>query len=96
MKLALVQEQQTVIGINEQWLQEWIAYRAEDKKKPMTPRAIKMTTKWLLNHSEQEQERLITHAIMNNWEGLHYVEPPKQQSSRQSNIYDELNDRSWA
>lgn len=96
MKLALVQEQQTAIGINEQWLQEWIAYRAEDKKKPMTPRAIKMTTKWLLNHSEQEQERLITHAIMNNWEGLHYVEPPKQQSSRTANIYDELTDTSWA
>ncbi len=93
MKLSLVQ---TVIGINQQYLEEWIAYRSEDKKKPMTPRAIKMVTKWLLNYTEQEQERLICHAIMNNWEGLHYVEPPKQQSSRQSNIYDELNDRSWA
>lgn len=94
MELKLVQ--QTVIGINQQWLDEWIAYRAEDKRKPMTPRAIKMTTKWLLAYDEQEQERLISHAIMNNWEGLHYVEPPKKQTTRQADIYQELRDTSWA
>jgi hypothetical protein len=91
--LKLVQQ---VIGINQQWLDEWIAYRTEDKKKPMTPRAIKMTIKWLLSYPEDEQERLISHAIMNSWEGLHYVEPPKKQSSRQSDIYSELTDKSWA
>ena len=94
MKLALVE--QTEIGINEQWLNEWIAYRAEDKKKPMTPRAIKMTTKWLLAYSEPEQERLITHAIMNNWEGLHYVEPPKAQTTRKTSLLDDLTDTSWS
>jgi len=94
MALALVTVQNT-IGINQEWLDEWIAYRAEDKKKPMTPRAIKMTIKWLLNYHEQEQERLIAHAIRNGWEGLHYVEPPKKQSSRQSDIYTELTDKSW-
>ena len=92
MALTLVQQ---VIGINQSYLDEWIAYRAEDKKKPMTPRAIKMTITWLLKYPEQEQERLISHAIMNNWEGLHYVEKPKQ-SSRQSDIYTEITDTSWA
>lgn len=96
MTLKLVQHQQIEIGINQQWLDEWIAYRGEDKKKPMTPRAIKMTTRWLLAYDEQEQERLISHAIMNNWEGLHYVEPPKQQTTRQSTLRDDLTDTSWA
>jgi len=96
MKLALVQAQQITIGINQEYLAEWIAYRAEDKKKPMTPRAIKMATKWLLAYSESEQERLVCHAIMNNWEGLHYVEPPKQQTTRHTSLRDDLTDTSWA
>jgi len=94
MELRLVAQQQ--LGINQAWLDEWIAYRAEDKKKPMTPRAVKMTTKWLLNYSEQEQERLIQHAIMNNWEGLHYVEPPKVATTRKTSLRDDLTDTSWA
>jgi hypothetical protein len=96
MELRLVQQ---TIGLNQVWLEEWIAYRAEDKKKPMTPRAIKMTTKWLMNYPEQEQERLVQHAIMNNWEGLHYVEPPKAvngRSTRDMSIEECLFDTSWA
>ena len=87
--------QQTQIGLNQQWLDEWIAYRGEDKRKPMTPRAVKMTIKWLLAYPEDEQERLISHAIMMNWEGLHYVEPPKAASTRKTSLADDLNDMSW-
>ena len=85
-----------LIGINQEYLNEWIAYRNEDLKKPMTPRAIKMLTKKLLQWSEQEQERLICHAIEMNWMGIYYVEPPKSASTRQTSIRDDLTDTSWA
>ena len=96
MGLTLVE--QTIIGINTEALQEWIAYRKEDLSKPMTPRAIKMVQKKLLQWSEPEQERIIECAIENNWRGLHWVEPPKQmvQSTRDSSIYDDITDTSWA
>ena len=96
MTLALVQQQ--TIGLNDEWLQEWVSYRAEDKKKPMTPRAIKMTQKWLLAYPEEEQERLISRAIRNNWEGLHYVPPPKQTatSTRSRSLEQDLMDKDWA
>lgn len=94
MQLKVVQ--QSVIGVNQEWLDEWIAYRKEDKKKPMTPRAIRMTTKWLLNYHEAEQARLIEHAIRNNWEGLHYVEPPKAGRPKDRSLEDHLSNTSWA
>jgi len=93
MALALVQQ---TIGINEEWLAEWIAYRREDCKKPMSDRAVRMVTKKLLQYSEIEQERLISHAIECEWRGIYWVEPPKKQSTRQSDIYTELQDTSWA
>ena len=85
-----------LIGINQEYLNEWIAYRNEDLKKPMTSRAIKMLTKKLLQWSEEEQERLICHAIEMNWMGIYYVEPPKSASTRQTSIRDDLTDTSWA
>ena len=93
MPLALIQQ---VIGINQEWLTEWEAYRKEDKKKPMTPRSIKMTTKWLLKYSESEQARLIEGAIMKGWEGLHYFPPDKQQTSRDTTILEDLTNTDWA
>ena len=91
--MQLVQVQ---IGVNQEALQEWIAYREEDLKKPLTPRGIKMTEKKLLQWSEPEQMRMVEEAITNTWRGLHYVEPPRQASSRQTNIIDDLTDKSWA
>ncbi len=85
-----------LIGINQEYLDEWIAYRNEDLKKPMTSRAIKMLTKKLIQWSEQEQERLICHAIEMNWMGIYYVEPPKSAITRQTSIRDDLTDTSWA
>ena len=97
MALQLIEaSSQIIIGINQQWLDEWLDYRREDLKKPMTPRAIKMVTKKLLQWSEPEQERLICNAIEMNWKGIYWVDRPKALSSRESNIYDELTDTSWA
>lgn len=93
MALSLVQQ---TIGINQEWLDEWIAYRAEDLKKPMTPRAIAMVTKKLLQWSEVEQERMICHAIEMNWRGIHWVEAPRQQTARQSTIEQDLHNTDWA
>lgn len=84
-------------GLNQAALDEWIAYRKEDLKKPMTPRAIKMTIKKLLSYgSEAEQIRMVEGAIELNWVGLHYIDPPRQASSRDTSIIDDLTDRSWA
>lgn len=95
MELKLVQ--QTVIGLNQAALDEWVSYRRKYSKKPMSQPAMDKAINKLLSYgSEQEQQRMVDEAIEHEWTGLHYVEPPKQQSSRTSNIYDELNDRSWA
>lgn len=93
MALRMIQQE---IGVNQDWLDEWIAYRKEDKGKPLTPRALKMTIKWLKKYSEQEQQRLICVAIMNCWEGLHYVEPPKQNEARNRDLATMLTDTRWA
>ena len=83
-------------NLNTEYLAEWIAYREEDLSKPMTPRAIKMLTKKLLQWSIPEQERMICNAIEMNWKGVYWVDPPKQQSSRQKTIEEDLEDRSWS
>jgi len=83
-------------NLNTEWLNEWIAYRREDSKKPMSDRAIKMVTKKLLQWSPSEQERLICNAIEHEWQGIYWVDPPKQQSSRDTTLQDDLTDRSWS
>lgn len=93
MELKLVQ--QIEAGINQEMLDEWIAYREEDLNKPMTPRAIKMLIKKLRQWSEDEQERLICHAIEHNWRGIYWVEPPRQQTTRTSSLRHDLTDTSW-
>jgi hypothetical protein len=98
MALALVETVQVEIGINQEWLDEWVAYRAEDLSKPMTPRAIKMLTKKLIQWSELEQERLICNAIEMNWKGVYWVEPMKQAatSTRDTSILEDLTNTDWA
>jgi len=92
MKLSLVQPEN---GINAEAISEWIAYRAEDLKKPLTPRALKMVKKKLAQYPEHEQMRLVEAAIENNWRGIYYVDPPKQ-STRRTSLVDDLTDTSWA
>ena len=95
MTIALVQHQAT-IGLNEEALAEWEAYRAEDLKKPLTPRAKRMVEKKLLQWSESEQMRIVEHAIEHCWRGLYWVEPPRQVTTRMSSIRDDLTDTSRA
>ncbi|MGB0846981.1 MAG: hypothetical protein ACPGSM_09650 [Thiolinea sp.] len=98
MAISIVRRQ-VEIGLNQEALDEWIAYRAEDLKKPMTPRAIKMVERKLMQWPESEQMRMVEAAIENNWMGIHYVEPPKVPrgaSTRDQSIEHELTDTSWA
>ena len=92
-RLELVQ--QAVIGVNEQALQEWVEYRAA-KKKPMSPLALKKTQNILLKYDEETQQRMVDAAIMNDWQGLHYIEPPKANSTRSRSLEQDLMDKDWA
>jgi hypothetical protein len=94
MALALV-ETQTIIGINQEALDEWIEYRVE-KKKPLSKLALKKSINFLLRYGESEQVSIIEKSIMNDWRGLFPPDPVKKQSSRESDIYAELTDTSWA
>lgn len=89
-------ENKIKIGLNEQAIEEWAAYRKEDLKKPLTPRARRMVEKKLMQYSEPEQMRLVELAIENNWRGIHYQEPPKRHGTRNTTLIDDLTDTSWA
>ena len=92
--LALVNEK-TITGINQEALEEWIEHR-KDIKSPMTKRAIALFTNKLVKYSESEQMRLVEEGIERGWKSIYWVEPPKQQTTRQSSIRDDLTDTSWA
>ena len=93
--LAIVGERQTIIGLNEEALAEWIEYRQE-KKKPLSPLALKKTQNLMLKHGLEQQQLMVDTAIMNDWQGLHQVDPPKQISTKQTSLHDDLTDTSWA
>ena len=93
--LALVQEQ-TIIGLNEEAVAEWIEYRQE-KKKPLSPLALKKTTNLLLKFGLDHQQHIVDSAIQNDWIGLHPVEMPRSVTSTKSTtLHDDLTDTSWA
>jgi hypothetical protein len=95
MSLALVD--QTIIGVNEQAIEEWQEYRQE-KKKPLSPLALKKSQNLLLKYGLEHQQHIVDTAIMNDWQGLHPVEMPRHisTSTRDSSFQDDLNDHSWA
>ena len=67
-----------ISAVNQEALQDWAEYRKE-KKKPLTPMALKRTTKILLQCEDHEhQMHCVDRAIMNDWQGLHMVDPPKK------------------
>ena len=82
--------------VNSEALEEWAAYREEDLKKPLTPRAMKMVSKKLSQWSHSEQMRMVEVAIENNWRGIHYQEPEKQATTRHTSLQADLTDTSWA
>jgi hypothetical protein len=92
MALQLASTQ--TININEIALEEWKEYRTE-KKKPLSPLALKKTNNLMLKFGFAQQQLMVDTAIMNDWQGLHAVDPPKQ-NLRSTNIQDDLTDRSWA
>ena len=95
MALAIVGERQTIIGLNEEALEEWIEYRKE-KKKPLSPLALKKTQNLMLKHGYEQSQHMVDAAILNDWQGLHPVDPPKILSTKQTSLQDDLNDTSWA
>ena len=86
---------QITIGINQEALQEWIEYR-RDKGKPLSALALKKTQNMMLRYDEAQQQRMVDAAIMNDWQGLHAVDPPKQQTTRHTSLLDDLTDTTWA
>jgi len=94
--MAITLIQQGVIGLNQAALDECVNYRRQYSKKPMSQPAMDKVVNKLLQWSESEQQRMVDEAIEHEWTGLHFVEPPKKQSTRQSDIYSELSDKSWA
>lgn len=86
---------QIVIGVNEEALQEWIEYRKE-KGKPLSSLALKKTQNIMVRFDEVQQQHMVDAAIMNDWQGLHAVEAPKEFSSRLTTLLQDLTDTSWA
>ena len=68
--------QQTIIGLNQEALEEWKEYRQE-KKKPLSQLALNKVVKFLLKYPEDHQQTIVDAAIMNDWQGLHEVEHEK-------------------
>ena len=93
MALALVQQQD--INLNMNALDEFIEHR-EELKKPMTPLAIKKASNVLIKYQPNHQQYMVDMAIMSGWRAIHPVEPPRQQTTRQNTIEDDLTDTSWA
>ena len=94
--LALVEESQTIIGLNEEAIAEWIEYR-EFKKKPLSPLALKKSQNLLLKFGLEHQQHIVDSAIQHDWIGLHPVEMPRSVTSTKStSLRDDLTDTSWA
>jgi hypothetical protein len=91
MELKLVQQIQ--IGLNQKALDEWVDYRRKYSKKAMSQPAVDRVIRKLLQWSEFDQMRLVDEAIEREWTSINWVDPPKKQSSRQSDIYSELQTR---
>ena len=88
---------QSTIGLNQEAVAEWIEYRAF-KKKPLSQFALDKSINFLLRYPEYHQQMLVDTAIMNDWQGLHHVDPPNNNptSTRNMRLVDELTDTSWA
>jgi hypothetical protein len=96
MELALVGNEALVIdNLNTEALAEWIEYR-EDKKKPLSKLALKKTQNLMLKFDPAQQQLMVDTAVMNDWQGLHAVDPPKANTTRDRSLQQDLTDTSWA
>ena len=62
----------------------------------MSPLALKKTKNLLLKHGFDQQQIMVDTAIQNDWIGLHEVDVPKKQTTRDRSLEDDLRDTSWA
>ena len=92
MPLALVQMD---ISLNQEALDEFIEHRVE-LKKPMTPLAIKKAIKMLTKFPIDHQQHMVDAAILSGWRAIWPVDPPRQMSTKQTTLQQDLNDTSWA
>ena len=93
MALQLVTEQ--AADINLQALEEFQEHRIEIKK-PMTPLAITKAANILRPFPLSHQQYMVDQAIMLGWRGIYPVDPPRQQTSRNTTLEQDLTDTSWA
>lgn len=85
---------QIIVGVNIEALDEWIEYRQE-KKKPLSTLALKKTQNILVKYDYDQQQRIVDAAIMNDWQGLHPIEAPKE-TTRTTSLQHDLTDTTWA
>jgi len=88
-------QQVMVLGVNEEALSEWIEYRRE-KKKPLSNLALKKTQNLMAKFEYEHQQLMVDAAIMNDWQGLHPIEKPKEHTTRNTSLHQDLTDKSWA
>ena len=99
--LALVGEVELIFDdavypVNQEAVDEWAAYREEDMKKKLTPRALKMVAKRLSQWPHDHQMKAVERSIEHNWLGIHYQMPQASTSTKSTTLAEDLNDRSWA
>jgi hypothetical protein len=89
--------QQPITNINMEALEEWIEYRVE-KKKPLSPLALKKTQNLLKKFGCAHQQHIVDVAIQNDWVGIHPVPLPRPitMTTKQTTLHEDLTDTSWA
>ena len=93
MAIELVQQQD--IDLNQTALDEFIQHRIE-LKKPMTPLAIKKAGNILRPFPYAHQQYMVDTAIVSGWRGLFPCDPPRQMTTKQTTLEQDINDTSWA
>jgi hypothetical protein len=91
--------QQMNIGLNQHALDEWVEWRRTECKKKVGQLAMTKLINKMLQWTEADQQRLVDHAICEEWKGVYWVDPPKQpkaQSTRDTSLEQDLNNRDWA
>ena len=85
--------------LNQEAIEDWIAYRKEIKK-PLKPMSIKGVTKKLLKHPYEVQEAMVEQSITNGWQGLFEVknatQKPVEKCTRTADFIDMQFNSDWA
>jgi hypothetical protein len=96
MELSLVQ---TTTAINHEALAEWVEFRKLAHKYTMNTISIGKLEKKIIaaGWSHADQQRIADYAMeVGTWKSWWWVEPPRQQSSRDQSLIDDLTNTDWA